>query len=111
MYKTFTETANNFQLLAQGDSGAGQGIGPVILIWGLIFAAMWFLIVAPHRKRQKDLQKMVSQVASGDEVLTSGGLYGVVTNVKDDRFVVKVADNTKVEINKSFIQSVEKKTS
>ena len=111
MDTTFTELANNFQFLAQGDPGAGQGIGPVILIWGLIFAAMWFLIVAPHRKRQKDLQKMISQVTSGDEVLTSGGLYGVVTNVKDDRFVLRIADNTKVEVNKSFIQSVEKKAS
>ncbi len=97
-------------ILAQ-DAPGGGGFGPVILIWGLIFAAMWFLIVAPHRKRQKDLQKMISQVASGDEVLTTGGLYGVVTNVKDDRFVVRVADNTKVEVNKTFIQSVEKKAS
>ncbi len=83
----------------------------VILIWGLIFAAMWFLIVAPHRKRQKDLQTMISKVVSGDEVLTAGGIYGVVTNVKDDRFVLKIADNTKVEVSKSFIQSVEKKSS
>ncbi len=102
------ETAIYLIFASPGGPGGG-GIGPVILIWGLIFAAMWFLIVAPHRKRQKDHQTMVSRVGTGDEVMTTGGVYGVVTNVKDDRFVVKVADNTKVEVNKSFIQSVEKK--
>ncbi|MEX2381123.1 MAG: preprotein translocase subunit YajC [Opitutales bacterium] len=89
----------------------GPGVLPMVLIWGLIFAAMWFLIVAPQRKKQKDLQRMVSQVTTGDEVLTSGGIYGVITNVKDDRFVLKIADSTKIEVNKSFIQSVEKKSS
>src|SRR5690554_10417 len=79
------------------------------LIMGLMFAAMWFLIIAPQRKKQKELQKMISELKTGDEVLTTGGIFGVISNVKDDRFVVKIADNTKVEINKSFIQSVVKK--
>lgn len=80
-----------------------------LLIMGLMFAAMWFLLIAPQRKKQKELQRMISELKTGDEVLTTGGLYGVISNVKEDRFVVKIADNTKVEINKSFIQSVLKK--
>ncbi len=80
-----------------------------VLIMGLMFAAMWFLLIAPQRKKQKELQKMIGALQTGDEVLTAGGIYGVISNVKEDRFVLKIADNTKVEVNKSFIQTVLKK--
>lgn len=71
----------------------------------LIMAAMWFLIIAPQRKKQKEHTQMIGAVAVGDEVLTIGGIFGTVTNIKDDRFVVKVADNTRVEILKSAVQT------
>lgn len=80
-----------------------------LIIMGLMFAAMWFLLIAPQRKKQKELQKVITELKTGDEVLTAGGIYGVVSNVKEDRFVLKIADATKVEINKNFIQSVLKK--
>jgi hypothetical protein len=46
---------------------------------------------------------MLSALQSGDEVVTSGGIYGVITNVKDDRFVLRIAENTKIEVGKGFI--------
>ena len=52
---------------------------------------------------------MLAALQSGDEIITTGGIYGVITNVKDDRFVVRIADNTKIELGKGFIQSVVKK--
>jgi preprotein translocase subunit YajC len=52
---------------------------------------------------------MLKSLESGDEVVTTGGIFGVITNVKDDRFVVRVADNTKIEIGKAFVQTVLKK--
>jgi preprotein translocase subunit YajC len=95
-----------FPLLAQAQEPGGFGF---ILIMGLMFAAMWFLLIAPQRKKQKELQKMISQLQTGDEVMTAGGVYGVISNVKEDRFVLKIADSTKIEVNKTFIQSVLKK--
>lgn len=71
----------------------------------LLFAGMWFLIIAPQRKRQKAHEKMLSELKSGDEVVTSGGIHGTITNVKEDRFVVRIADNTKIELGKSFVAS------
>lgn len=72
----------------------------------VIFAAMYFLIIAPQRKKQKQHQQMITELKSGTEVVTSGGIYGTITNVKDDRFVLKIAENTKIEISKASIGSV-----
>ncbi|HVS54552.1 MAG TPA: preprotein translocase subunit YajC [Opitutaceae bacterium] len=74
----------------------------------LMLGAFYFLLIAPQRKKQKEHEKMLKALQSGDEVVTSGGLYGTITNVKEDRFVVRIADNTKVEIAKGFVQTVVK---
>ena len=71
-----------------------------------IFGAMYFLLIAPQRKKQKKHQQMITELKSGTEVVTSGGIYGTITNVKDDRFVLKISDTTKIEISKSAIGSV-----
>ena len=76
----------------------------------LIFAAMYFLMIAPQRKKQKQHDAMLKALTTGDEIVTSGGIYGTITNVKEDRFVVRVADNTKIEIGKGFVSTVVNKT-
>lgn len=83
---------------------AGGGIGQFLPII-LLFVGMWFLIIAPQRKRQKAHDKMLTELETGDEIVTTGGIYGTITNVKDDRFVVRIADNTKVEIGKGFVST------
>ena len=82
---------------------------PQLLFFGLIFAAMWFLMIAPQRKKQKQHEAMLKSLGNGDEVVTAGGIFGTVVAVKDDRFIVRIADNTKVELGKSFVSSVVKK--
>jgi preprotein translocase subunit YajC len=71
-----------------------------------LMVAMYFFMIAPQRKKQKELQKMIDGLETGDEVLTAGGIIGEVTNRKGDRVVLRIADNTKVEVAKSFIQAV-----
>ena len=87
--------------LAQG-TGGGGGLGQFLPII-LLFVGMWFLIIAPQRKRQKAHDKMLNELQTGDEIVTSGGVYGTITNVKEDRFVVRIADNTKIELGKGFV--------
>jgi preprotein translocase subunit YajC len=89
--------------LAQA-AASGGGIGSFLPII-LLFVGMWFLIIAPQRKRQKAHEKMLTELKSGDEIITNGGIYGTITNVKDDRFVVRIADNTKIELGKQFVAS------
>ena len=95
--------------LAQ-QAAPGGGFGQIIFLV-LMFAAMYFLMIAPQRKKQKEHDKMLASLGSGDEIITNGGIFGVITNVKDDRFVVRIADDTKIELGKGFIQSVVKKVS
>lgn len=94
---------SSFLPLAQS-APAGGGLAQFLPII-LLFAGMWFLIIAPQRKRQKQHDKMITELKTGDEIMTSGGIFGTITNVKDDRFVVRIADNTKVELSKNSIGS------
>jgi preprotein translocase subunit YajC len=87
-------------------AGPMQFLFPVLMV-----AAIWFLIIAPQRKKQKEHQKMVDTLSAGDEVVTAGGIYGEITNTKDDRFVIRISENTKIEVGKAFIQTVVKKKS
>ena len=80
-----------------------------MLVMGLMLAAMYFFTIAPQRKKEKEHKKMLEAVASGDEILTAGGIYGTVTNTKPDRIVLRIADGTKVELSRNFIHSVVKK--
>ena len=89
--------------LAQG-TAPGGGLGSLLPIL-LLFAGMWFLLIAPQRKRQKAHDKMVSELKKGDKIVTSGGLFGTIAFVKKDRFVVEIADSVKVELGKQFISS------
>jgi preprotein translocase subunit YajC len=94
---------STFFTLAQAAPG-GSSIGQFLPII-LLFVGMWFLIIAPQRKRQKAHDKMLSELKSGDEIVTSGGIFGTITNVKDDCFVVRIADNTKIELGKAFVST------
>ena len=88
-----------------GSSGLLQ-LAPMVLL----FAAMYFLLIAPQRKKQKAHEKMLTELKAGDEVVTAGGIYGTITSVKDDRFIVRIGDNNaKIEVGKGFISTVVKK--
>lgn len=87
-------------ILAQ-QGGGGAGIQMLILI--MLFAGMWFLIIAPQRKKQKEHDALVRNLKSGDAVITNGGIYGTVISVKPDRFVIRIADDTKVEVARNYI--------
>ncbi|MBI4621767.1 MAG: preprotein translocase subunit YajC [Verrucomicrobia bacterium] len=99
------------EFLAQTQPPAPQGGIPGMMIFGylLLFAAMYFFMIAPQRRKQKEHAKMLEALESGDEIITNGGIFGVITNVKEDRFVVRIADNTKIELGKGFVQTVVKK--
>ncbi|PWU07190.1 MAG: preprotein translocase subunit YajC [Verrucomicrobia bacterium] len=96
---------SSFSFLAEAAPAApaSPGISWNLIMLVLLFGAMWFLLIAPQRKKQKQHAQMLQQLTTGDNVITSGGIFGVITNVKDDRFVIKIADNTRIEVLKTAI--------
>ena len=72
----------------------------------LIFVVFYFVLIRPQQKKQKETQKMIDSLRSGDKIVTTGGILGTVTNVKEKTVVVRIADNVKVEMLRSAIQTV-----
>jgi len=71
----------------------------------LMIAVMYLLIFRPQQKRQKEHQKMLDAVKKGDRIVTTGGLHGVVKDVRDDVLLVKIAENTVVELSRGAVAS------
>lgn len=91
-------------LMAGGQEGSGGGL--YMLVWfGLIFVLMYLLMIRPQRKKQKEHEKLLSELAKGDRVVTSGGMFGTVFAIDEDRSIVvlKVGSDVKLEVLKSSI--------
>ena len=73
-----------------------------------VFVIFYFLLIRPQQKRQKDHAKLVATIKTGDKIVTSSGIHGIVANVKEKTLLVKVADNVKIEFDRSSVSAVEK---
>ena len=99
---------------AMGGSPAdGQSPNPIasLLPFALMFLVLYLLILRPQMKKQKDSQRMIDELEKKDEIVTSGGIHGVITNIKDDLLVVKIADNVQIEISRAAVSRVKNKES
>jgi preprotein translocase subunit YajC len=67
---------------------------------------MYFVMIRPQKKRQEQQQKLIGNLKTGDRVVTSAGIHGLISNVKETTVLVKVADNVKIEMDKSAITNV-----
>jgi preprotein translocase subunit YajC len=85
---------------------AGQSPVSMLVMMGVIFAIIYFLMIMPQRKKQKETQNMLNNMKKGDKIVTVGGLLGVVGNVKETTVMVKISDSTVVEFRKSAIASI-----
>ena len=91
----------------QGEGGKG-GLGGMLIPLILMFGVFYFLLIRPQQKRQKAQRALVSELQKGDKVVTSGGIHGVITNMKEQTVIVKVGDNVKLEITRGNITTVSK---
>lgn len=88
--------------LAQAPAGGIVQFVPFILI----FVIMYFVLLRPQMKRQKDQQRLMTALKTGDRVVTNAGIHGLISNVKETTVIVKVADNVKIEMEKSAVTNV-----
>jgi preprotein translocase subunit YajC len=89
----------------QEQAAAPQGGGnmSLLLMMGLIFVVMYFLMIRPQQKRQKELRKFRESLQKGDKVVTSGGIYGVIVEIKDTYALVEVDKDVKLRFDKTTI--------
>ncbi len=79
-----------------------------ILYLVIIFAVMYLLMIRPQQQRQKKLQQLIANLKVNDLITTAGGIYGTIVKVKEDTFIIRVADNVRFEILKSSV--IQKRT-
>ncbi len=102
----------NSLLALMGTTGATTGAAQTgsmatsIITFGLIIVIIYFLIIRPQKKRDKEAKDMISSIAKGDKVVTIGGIHGTVVAVREQTVVIKVDDNTRMEFSKSAVSSV-----
>lgn len=72
----------------------------------LIFVVFYFLLIKPQKQKEKEHQKMVGGLNKNDEVVTTGGIYGTIVNVKEKTLILRVDDNVKFEIDKSAVATL-----
>ncbi len=91
--------------MAAAPAGGGSAITMLPLL--LLIPLMYFVMIRPQQKRQKQWQEMLSKIKTGDRVTTAGGIRGIIVSIKEDSMIIRVApDNIKMEVAKSAIASV-----
>jgi len=94
---------HTFLILFQVGAGGLVQLLPIVLI----VAVFYFLLIRPQQRRQKQLQETISSLKIGDRVITSGGIIGVITTVRETSFLIRSADKSILEIARSAIADID----
>jgi len=102
-------------LLAAGSGGQGQqggGLDPTFFFMIIAtFAILYFLLIRPQQKQQRQMREMLKHLRKGDEIVTAGGIYGKIIDIDEHTVELKVAEGTKIKIERSRIGRVVTPTS
>lgn len=92
-----------FFLQAQAAQQGGGSMGSFLIMMVLIFVVMYFLMIRPQQKKQKELVKFRDSLQKGDKVVTIGGIYGTVAEIKERIVLLEVDNNVKIRVDKSSL--------
>ena len=88
--------------MAQQSPGA-SGLSSMLIPMILVFGVMYFLVMRPQMKKQKETQKMLSELKKGDDVVTTGGIIGRISGMKEDEVTLQIQEGVRVRILRSAI--------
>lgn len=88
---------------AAGQQPGGMGSYTGILMMVLIFVVFYFFMIRPQSKRQKEIKNQRAAMKQGDRVVTSGGIYGKVRDIKDTAVVIEIAENVRITVDKNSV--------
>lgn len=95
---------NFFTFLQAAPAAQAQGGGwSMWIMLALIFVVMWFFMIRPQKKQQKELQNFRDALKKGDKVVTIGGIYGTVCEVKEGSVLMEIDNNVKIRVNKNAL--------
>ena len=89
--------------LAQAANHAAGSSWSMWVMLALIFVVMWFFMIRPQRKQQKELQNFRNAVKKGDKVVTIGGIFGTIVEVREDSVLMEVDSNVKIRVSKNAL--------
>lgn len=98
------EYALSTMSFAQGTTGGG--LLSTLLMFGAMFAILYFILIRPQQKQQKKHQELLAGLKRGDEVILSSGIMGKVFSVEDRVVVIEIADKTKIKVLKQAVQGI-----
>ena len=90
-------------LLAHGEAVGGGGAWSTILMFALLIVVFYFFLIRPQSKRQKEIRKFQDSLENGKSVITQGGIYGKIREVKDNYVILEIADGVKIKVNKNMV--------
>ncbi len=96
---------NLLSILLQTGSATGSATGNYtgILMMVLIFVVFYFFMIRPQSKRQKEIKKQREAMKTGDSVVTSGGIYGKVKDIKETTVTIEIAENVRIKVDKNSV--------
>jgi preprotein translocase subunit YajC len=105
------ETGLTNRIVLAADPGAGGGLTQFLLLFGPLFVIWYFLVIRPQQQQRRKVQQMLSELKTGDRVITTGGVYGTIVGFRDSVVQLQVASQVKIDVARSAIgglQSSEK---
>ncbi|HYJ46561.1 MAG TPA: preprotein translocase subunit YajC [Pyrinomonadaceae bacterium] len=98
---------SNFFIFLQAQGGGGGNFLVAILPWVLIFGVFYFLLIVPQRKRQRQLQETIASLKAGDRIVTSGGVVGTITAVRDNTFLIRSGEKSILEVSRASVAGMQ----
>ncbi len=89
--------------MAGGAGEGGLGGLSAFLPFILIFGIFYFLVIMPQRKKDQEHKKMLESLKRGDKIITNGGIYGRITDIKENKFIIEIAKGVEIDILKSAV--------
>lgn len=89
-------------LIALQDAAAGGGLSSIFMIVALV-AIFYFMMIRPQQKKQKEIKKFREGITKGDSVITAGGIYGKVTEIRDTSFLISIAPSVTIRVDKGSV--------
>ncbi|HXH50304.1 MAG TPA: preprotein translocase subunit YajC [Terriglobia bacterium] len=95
------------RIVLAADPGAGGALAQFLLLFAPLFVIWYFLVILPQQRNRRKTQQMLSNLKTGDRVMTSGGIYGLITGFRGDIVQVQIASQVKVDIARTAITGLQ----